>query len=332
MSDSTPPSPPYHESPTFNAIATEADIRAGYRLLLGRQPDSGGLDGFLQILKVRPASVFEIVKTFMSSAEFAAVHHPSYKAPPTIVDLGGFRLVVRADDSSTGQSLAASGEYEPHVTAVFRGLLRPGMHVLDIGANIGFFTMLAASVVGPEGKVTAFEPGQNNVALIHASATLNGFTPIIELWPLGVSSGPRIMVLTQQGSNGFVQELDGYTETLDQTSVVKCVPLDGFCHFDRLDIVKIDIEGGEARAIAGAREIMRRFRPSVCSEFSPPMLEGQSQCTGPDYLKMWVEDRYQISVIRPDGSLFEAGTDIESVMAHFTQHASTHIDLLLSPL
>lgn len=332
MIDSKPPSPPYHESPTFSSTATEADIRACYRLFLGRRPDSGGLEGFLNILRARPASVFEIVRIFMSSAEFNAVHHPALKSPPTVVDLGDFRIVVRADDNSAGQSLAILGYYEPHVTGVFRRLLRPGMHVLDIGGNIGFFTMLAASIVGPEGRVTAFEPGQNNVAQIHASAEMNGFGSRIELWPLGVSDRPRLMVLTQQGSNGFVSQFDGYTETLENSSAVKCVALDQFCRFDRLDFVKIDIEGGEALAIAGARNVIRRFRPFVCSEFSPPMLAGQSQCSGPDYLKMWVEDRYEISVIQPDGSLLEARTDIYKVMEEFERHASTHIDLLLSPL
>jgi FkbM family methyltransferase len=331
MSDSTTPSPAYHESHTFNANATEEDIWACYRLLLGRRPDPGGLEGFLQVLKVRQASVFEIVRTFMTSAEFNAIHHPTFKAPRSIVQVGDFQMVVRADDCSAGESLARLGEYEPHVTAVFKRVLRPGMHVLDIGANIGFFTMLAARIVGPEGKVTSFEPGQNNVLSIHESTELNKYSGIVELWPLGLSDRPRLMVLTQQGSNGFVQELDGFTETLDRTSVVKCVALDRFCHLDRLDFVKIDIEGGEARAIAGARETIRRFRPTVCSEFSPQMLEGQSQTSGPDYLKMWIEDRYEIAAIEPDGSLFNAGTDVGKVMDYFTEHASTHIDLLLTP-
>lgn len=331
MSDSTVPAPAYHESPTFSATATEADVRACYRLLLGRQPDSGGLDGFLQVLKTRPASVFEIVRTFMSSAEFNAVHHPNFRAQCSMVEVDGFRMMLRSDDGSAGWSLAHLGYYEPHVTTMFRQLIKPGMHVLDVGANIGYFSMLAARLAGPTGKVTAFEPGQSNVVLIQASAELNGFGDIIDLWPLGLSDQARLMVLTQQGSNGFVSNFNGYTETLENSSVVKCVALDRFCHFDRLDFIKIDIEGSEGRAVAGARELIRRFRPLVCSEFSPPMLEGQSQMSGADYLNMWVEDGYTIAIIGTDGKLHEAGTDTAKVITYFTEFASTHIDLLLTP-
>jgi len=85
---------------------------------------------------------------------------------PVLLKLGDFRLYVRLDDWAIGGRIALKRSYEAHVTGVMRSLLRPGMVVVDIGADMGYYSLLAASRVGNSGKVMAFEPGTENAALL----------------------------------------------------------------------------------------------------------------------------------------------------------------------
>src|SRR4051794_41178218 len=89
----------------------------------------------------------------------------------TIAD--GSRMRVRTDDL-IGRVIAISGEWEPNVTAAFVRALAPGDVCLDIGAHIGYYTLLASRVVGPRGHVYAFEPSPENYSGLRANVELNG--------------------------------------------------------------------------------------------------------------------------------------------------------------
>ena len=74
---------------------------------------------------------------------------------------------------------ALAGAYDTYLTDLLRRFLRPGMGVLDIGANIGVFALLAAAKVGPDGYVLAVEPNPANTRLLEASRRLNGFAQLV---------------------------------------------------------------------------------------------------------------------------------------------------------
>jgi FkbM family methyltransferase len=80
---------------------------------------------------------------------------------------------VRTDDM-IGRVLAISGVWEPNVTAVFSGALAPGVVCLDIGAHIGYHTLLASKLVGSRGHVYAFEPSPESYRRLRANVDLNG--------------------------------------------------------------------------------------------------------------------------------------------------------------
>src|SRR5262245_50493673 len=88
---------------------------------------------------------------------------------PILLNLKEFKIYIQLNDWSVGLRIAVKRGYESHVTGTMRPLLKQGMVVLDIGANIGFYTLLAAARVGESGKVLAFEPGENNCRLIRMS-------------------------------------------------------------------------------------------------------------------------------------------------------------------
>ena len=82
---------------------------------------------------------------------------------------------LRSDlaDASVGKPILHNRTYEPHVTAFMRRQLKPGMNVIDVGANIGYFTVLASKLVGDTGSVLAFEPNSENARLILLDVELN---------------------------------------------------------------------------------------------------------------------------------------------------------------
>ncbi|MEZ5305172.1 MAG: FkbM family methyltransferase [Verrucomicrobiales bacterium] len=107
---------------------------------------------------------------------FASLAHRLLGCPRRIVaDLGGQRFAVDMRDRHTALAAALAGIYEPAATAVFLKLLRPGARVLDIGANKGYFSLLAAARIGDAGTVISYEPLAENAADIEATRDLGAF-------------------------------------------------------------------------------------------------------------------------------------------------------------
>jgi FkbM family methyltransferase len=194
----------------------------------------------------------------------------------TIVRRGG---VLWSLDLKEGIDLSIYllGGFEPRTLRRYKQLIADGFVVLDIGANVGAHTLPLAQLVGPSGKVIAFEPTEyafdkllKNVSLnphlsgrIIANQTLLGRSTNDELpgaiyssWPLETASD---LHSDHQGrlkstSGADVQTVDGYVER---------------CDLDRLDFIKLDVDGHEYEVLQGARATMERFRPSIVLELAP---------------------------------------------------------------
>ena len=246
---------------------------------------------------------------------------------PICVELEGFRLLVRLDDWAVGARIAVKRRYEPHVTAAMRRALQPGMTVVDIGANIGYYSMLAAHCVGPTGRVIAFEPSETNVTLLRASARLNGFTNI-EVHEVAVADQDGSVSFSMQDSNGGINR----GELGVSAQLVRAVRLDDILpEAYEIDVIKIDIEGSEGLAVHGMMQCLRHSRPIVFSEFTPGGLPRFSGLRGEDYLDLLRKLGYAIRIIENAGHVLPPGTN-KDIMRYFKDQRSDHIDLLAEPL
>lgn len=165
------------------------------------------------------------------------------------------------------------GAYEPMETAVMLARLKPGMTVLDIGANIGHYAMEAARAVGPEGRVIAFEPEPENHAALAANLALNGFTWAgHERLALGAAPGELALYrdLANRGGHSLVRA--NVQKPAGETRVA-VVRLDDYLARElpegRVDFIKIDVQGAEAEALAGAAKTLARDLPMLLLEFWP---------------------------------------------------------------
>ncbi len=273
-----------------------------------------------------------VVASYLTSLEFErrGLLAPQSDSSIVAADVQGFVIYSSLDDSAVGKHVRADN-YEREVTAVFRSIVEPGMSVVDIGANIGYFTMLAASLVGSAGRVLAVEPNPRNVRMLEASRRANGFDRVtIAQTAAGRETG--LLLLNTSYSNGTTSDLPADLQALFGAQAVPGIRLDSLLDRDaQVDVIKIDVEGAEYNALLGAEATLRRCRPLLISEFSPSLMPGISNITGEDYLRWLTGLGYALAVIEADGSLTETGSDINAVMAIYRSRMSDHIDILARP-
>jgi FkbM family methyltransferase len=155
-----------------------------------------------------------------------------------------------------------SGLYEPEVTAFFKSLITPGMTVVDIGANVGYYTLLAAHLSGPAGRVYAFEPDPLSYQYLSANIALNN-CPSVTAVQSAVSNraGGGRFVVDPDGVEGYLTEDDSRDVAIEVTNT----SLDSFLEkegWPDVGLIKLDVEGGEKRVLEGMRQVSAR-NPSL---------------------------------------------------------------------
>jgi FkbM family methyltransferase len=243
----------------------------------------------------------------------------------------GFSLYASKDDLAVGQHVVGARSYEAHIAAVLSRYAKPGMAAIDIGANIGYLTMLLATLVGPSGLVVAVEPNPENVKLLEASRHANGFAQV-RVIAAAAGRETSLLALNVSHSNGMTGELPATAGALLAAWPVPCFALDAVLPQGwPIGLVKLDIEGAELNALIGLETTIGRDRPVIVSEFSPGALPGISHCTGREYLAHLIARGYQIAVIEPDGGERLFGADVDGVMVAFAESGIDHIDIVATP-
>ena len=150
------------------------------------------------------------------------------------------------------------GTSEPLEQETLARLLKPGMVFYDIGANVGFYSTIAARIVGEAGRVYAFEPCREFAAAVRRNAALNGFDNV-EVIEAAVSDreGAAEYVPGAVGANGSVRRGEG--------GGVPLVTVDGLT-LRPPDVVMIDVEGAEVGVMRGMMRTIREHRPAVMCE------------------------------------------------------------------
>lgn len=194
----------------------------------------------------------------------------------TLVKVQNHKMYVNPRDLPLGRSLATLGIYEALETHLFRSLLHPGMTIVDIGANVGYYTLIAAELVANEGKVYAFEPDPTNYELLNRNVELNGYQNV-ETVQRAVSDSSGTVTLYIDKTN-FGNRSMGKSNIVDDGGEVEVVTvsLDDFFESKmggcRVDVLKIDAQGAEGLIFNGARNTLRRHSPKIFMEFEPDML------------------------------------------------------------
>jgi len=175
-------------------------------------------------------------------------------------------------DNYLTQLIVANGEYEPTETRLMKQILKPGDVFIDVGANIGWYSVHAAKIVGPNGKVVAFEPEPNNLALLHRNVQVNGLSNVIvDSRALSKEAGSFKLYLEKNnlGMHSLVVEHDG-----KQYIDVQTMRFDDYWkNQGEIKLVKIDTEGAEGMILEGMRDTLKSQKNlEIIMEFAPERL------------------------------------------------------------
>jgi FkbM family methyltransferase len=161
------------------------------------------------------------------------------------------------------------GTTEPAIQAALRALVRPGVVVYDIGANVGFYTVILARLVGPSGRVVAFEPLARNVEWLRHNARANGFDQVdVRSDAMEAASGITSFLLSTESTWGSLASSGKSVARPAGAVDVFVIALDDLAATDapRSHLLKIDIEGGEVDALRGATTLLECNRPMLLVE------------------------------------------------------------------
>jgi FkbM family methyltransferase len=199
-------------------------------------------------------------------------------------------MYVRLDDRAVGLGIAIRRSYEKHIVEAMLPFLMPGAVFVDVGANIGFYTLLAASRVGPSGKVIAFEPSSANCELIEASVRKNGFTNVVvQQAAVADITGTIGYRQTRYSSNGVVGNFDDFPQRVRAVTLDACLQGE-----ERVDVVKMDVEGAEGLVLSGMLDLIEEKRPVIFSEFIGRALPLVSHMSAHDFLYLLTSRGYDV--------------------------------------
>lgn len=248
------------------------------------------------------------------------------RAPATLLGEGrlqletafGHVMFVDGNDIAIVPHLVRDGWFDFNMTEVIARLLGEGMTFIDVGANFGTYTLIGAAQVGASGRVLAFEPAPAIAALLSENVTVNGFATFATVMrcALGAQEGVQTLYefAAQKGGNTLLpaiaedaKVLLGETVT---TQEVDCRTLDAVVAaegLERVDLVKIDVEGFEAEVIEGARTTIARYRPRLIVEWHSSFFKDRPEAAQALYGLLTGELGYRLQRIDDDGTLRPVG-------------------------
>lgn len=195
-----------------------------------------------------------------NEAVVRALCHSSYLGGYTALCrvLGRYKMFVDTRDIGLAPHLMLEGYWEMWVTEALIATLREGMVVADVGANVGYFTLLMADLVGSTGRVHAFEPNPFLVELLGKSLSVNGFWARVSLHQTALSNEDgRLMELfipPGEPKNGHLIALTD--QTSEDALTVGCSRMDSLLDWEGLDLAKVDVEGAEQLVWAGMKGLL----------------------------------------------------------------------------
>ena len=219
--------------------------------------------------------------------------------------VSGDLIYVDPQDETVSANLIAHGHWEKNVTKVVRDLVRPGATVVEVGANLGYYTLLMARRVGDAGKIYSFEANPQMANLTRKSVNLNGLANRVELINKAASDqvgSLAFMISRQYAGSGHLQVPQSYIATDQTTLTVETQPLDDL-PIERADVIRLDAEGSEPLILRGATRLLAYPDVVVCMEWSP--IQMCCRASVPELVEWLSGLGFRFWRVEADGSLQE---------------------------
>lgn len=273
------------DNSTLNPLGTQVsdiDIIGAYRVMLGTEIS---LHDFLYFKRLRDLQKWDL--TSLAYNLLALVQVQAHLKIPSLISIADFPLQLHngmtlfglETDIFLAHNIANTGYWEPHVEKLIRKIIKPGDHVIDCGANIGYFTAILAECVGASGKVLSIEGLIRLAQLLEKAKNKNNWSQVM-ICPTLLSNTTDEAYFLINTINMGVGCIISYNEAKEKLkihpqAVIKMPTerLDALVtatkFLERVDYVKIDVSGAEDLVLGGAQEILQQYKPMITMEFGP---------------------------------------------------------------
>ena len=237
-----------------------------------------------------------------------------------VIEIQGSRMYVNLFDKDpsmrrTFRAYAINKVHEEFTTALFRKIVKEGDVVVDLGANIGYFTLLAAKLVGKKGKIYAFEPEPRNYQYLIRNIRLNGYDNVVALQK-AVADKPgtvKLFICPYDTGHHTIQKYDGihayrpdFVNEKKEFVEVEQVRLDDFLRgkTTMINVIKMDVEGAEMLALAGMEQLIKGNKNLIMLiEFFPLLIKEMGQ-SPEEFARRLLEDfHFKMYVVEHDYSM-----------------------------
>ena len=185
-------------------------------------------------------------------------------------------LTVLPSDKGVSIELAVDRFHEPRASRLLAETLGRGMMVVDVGSNLGYYALLEASLVGPSGKVIAIEPVPQNAEQCKLNISMNGFSNVLfRQGAIGDHNGILPLHLSDKSNWHTMNSIPGPAKEI----LVPVCTLDSLVSelaLDRVDLVRMDLEGYETVVLNGMRETIAQHSPRLLIEIHPHIVGPES--------------------------------------------------------
>ena len=247
------------------------------------------------------------------------VKHRDKKFPriknPVVRTIYRTKMYLNPKDNVISKYLYVYKCWEPQETEYFKKIILEGMHVIDIGANIGYFSILFSKWVGDKGKVFAFEPEPENYSILVKNIQANNCNNIIPI-KKAVSNKEGTLILFQSEENKGdhrIFDAEILPEDKNRNKIeIESIKLDSFILSEqKIDFIKMDIQGSEMLALEGMMQILsRNHKMYLFTEFWPYAIE-RSGRSPKEYLEILRLLSFKISTLDKDEKIPTSSKDFD---------------------
>lgn len=244
---------------------------------------------------------------------------------PNVIQIDGHKIFL---DSADSLNLSMNLVYEEFETKLIKQEIKKGDFVLDIGAHIGYYTLIFAKLVGENGRVFAFEPDPTNFALLMRNIETNGYKNVILEQKAVSNKTGKLKLYVRQDDTADHRIYDSHDGR--QSIEIEAIRLDDYFnnYNGKIDFIKMDIQGSEPGAIQGIPLLLQKNKNlKLVTEFWPYGLKTFG--TEPEeYLDTLLTYGFKIYEINERKKRIEAISDIDRFLRKYTTENKEYTNLL----
>lgn len=316
------------DSDTMDYIAHEID--SIYLRTLGRHAQRADLKFQSDLLRQGNLHISEMEAMLQDSDEYKEKSDLAVAArKKPMATRHGFSIYLDPHDFGVSRNIFLTRDWSPQQTKIMKSLFKSVNSFVDIGAHIGFYSLLCASV-SPTARITSFEPVPGLFSLLKKNIFLNkpaNITPVQKA--VLDRNETSTLYLSDESNTGdnrpFDDDLSGLGGRRDPVRV-DCVRLDDYLR-DAPDMIKMDIQGGEMLALEGMQRILESPRLALVSEFWPRAITATGR-SPMEMLRMLAKHGLEIYEISKSTGRLEDKEPEQILADNLDEHPDTQTDLV----